>query len=456
MKKNCFLYCFTCIICFPGISQLQQVYSFQKDDTILKRKYFEQSSRTKEFLIGAGNIRYAKDYKDIYDKQFKEIFDLLETTRSVTAPEAHEYLQSVLQKIINANSELKGTDVRVIFSRDWWPNAYSMGDGTIAVNAGLVIFLNNEAELVFVLCHELAHYYLQHTPKAIKNYVETINSESFQAELKRLSKEEFGVGRQVEQLEKSLAFDSRRHSRSNEAEADLQGFNFMKKTGYDCSAIKSCLQILDRIDDSSLYQPLNVEQAFNFKDYPFKKKWIEKESAIFSQLDESDSPLSQKEKDSLKTHPDCSKRILLLSDSLKTVDSSRNFFLVSENVFNKLKKDFFIEMTEQCYHVDNLSRNLYYSLLLLQANENVPVAVYSVARCLNQVYEKQKNHRLGLMIDLENKQFSADYNLLLRMLNRLKLDEIATLNYQFCKKYYEQMENYPVFREEVRKLPKLK
>jgi len=124
--------------------------------------------------------------------------------------------------------------------------------------------------------------------------------------------------------------------------------------------------------------------------------------------------------------------------------------------FNRLKKDFFIEMTEQCYHVNNLCRNLYYSLLLLQGKENIPEAVYSVARCLNQVYENQKKHRLGLTIDSENKNYSGDYNLLLRMLSRLRLDEITAINYHFCKQYYEQVKGYPGFREEIKKIQEQK
>ena len=131
-------------------------------------------------------------------------------------------------------------------------------------------------------------------------------------------------------------------------------------------------------------------------------------------------------------------------------------FLVDENLFNRLKKDFFVEITEQCYRSNNLSRNLYYSLLQVQANENIPMAVYSAARCLNQVYEDQKNHKLGLKVDSENKKYSTDYNLLVRMLDRLHLDEIAALNTNFCKAYYQQMKDYPAFAEEIKKLSKFK
>src|SRR5204862_4906272 len=91
MKKNYLLFFLACTIYFQGLAQLLPVYSFQKDDTILKRNYFEQSIRKKNLLLASLNTQYAKDYKEIYDDQFEEIGNLLQSTRSVTAPKAHNY-----------------------------------------------------------------------------------------------------------------------------------------------------------------------------------------------------------------------------------------------------------------------------------------------------------------------------------------------------------------------------
>ena len=456
IEKNAVFFLLFSVISLSCVAQLQPVHSFQKDDTILKKTYYDRSIGKKEILLSLIDKKNAWDYKKIYEDHFTEIGKLWKSARTVTDPAAHGYLQSIVQKIISTNAELKKTDARIVFSRDWWPNAYSMGEGTIAINAGLMVFLDNEAELVFVLCHELAHYYLDHTTNAIKKYVETVNSEAFQQELKRLAKTEFGVNKQLEELSKSFAFSSRRHNRENEAAADRLAFSLMKKTGYDCNAIKTGLELLDKVDDSLLYKPLALQQVFHFNEYPFKKKWIQKESSIFSQLDENDSPLSSKEKDSLKTHPDCTKRISLLTDSLQSISVKGEKFLVNEKLFKQLKKDFFIEMTEQCYRDKNLSRNLYFSLLLLQSQENIPVAIYSVSRCLNQIYDYQKDHKLGSKIDAENKTYPEEYNNLLRMLGRLRLDEIASLNYNFCKQYVSQMKGYEGFEEQMNKAKKLK
>ena len=449
MKKLILLHLFSALI-VPCFSQQKAVYNFWKDDSLLKKNYYEQALQKQNTQISSLGKENKDDYKEIYKLRFGQVANTLQSSRTVTAPEAHQYLQEILKKIVNANEELKPLQIRMIFSRDAWPNAYSMGEGTLVVNAGLMVFLDNEAELVFVLCHELAHLYLDHSEKTIKKNVTKINSEEFKKEIKRISKQEYGVGKQLNNLLKKITFDTRQHSREYESEADRQAFIFMRKTEYDCNGIKTCLQLLDKVDDSLLFEPLNLELAFNFSDYPFKKKWIQNESVLFGQMKEGDSPLTQKEKDSLKTHPDCAKRIVMLEDSLSRADGGSRF-LVNEQLFNQLKKDFLAEMTEQQFRDKDLGRNLYYSLLMLQHQQNIPLAVYSIARGLNLAYETRKEHTLGQWFIAEGRGLPADYNLLLRMLSRLRLEEIAALSYYFCNNYKELMKGYAGFGEELEK-----
>jgi Zn-dependent protease with chaperone function len=450
-----FMLLLTCGAGMVAKSQPQGSYTFQYDDTVLRKDYLDQTLSKKKSVLASIGKENSDDYKKVYNQQYNEIAELWKSDRTVTSKNEHSYLQAIVQKIISANRELSGTDARIVFSRDWWPNAFSMGDGTITINAGLMVFLESEAQLVFVICHELAHYYLDHNNKAIKKFVARINSDEVRQELKRLSKEQYLVNQQFQKLLKSVVFDSRHHSRDNEAEADRYAFLFMKRTGYDCNAIRSTLELLNRVDDSLLFKPLEVDKVLNVTDYPFREKWIKKESAIFSQLDEKDSPLTKKEIDSLKTHPDCEKRIALLDDSLKSVSKGAGF-LVNENLFKQLKKDFFIEMSEQCYNINYISRNLYYSLQMLQAGENVQLAIYSIARDLNRIYEKQRDHTLGLTVDSETRGYPDDYNLLLRMLSRIRLEEIALLNYYFCLQHDGKMKGHEGFEIELNKARRYK
>jgi Zn-dependent protease with chaperone function len=430
-------------------AQSQTSHIFWKDDTLLRKKYFDQSLQKKQALITSVPKQYARDYKEIYDHQFGEIGNLWNSTRPVTSPEVNNYLQSIVKEIKDGNPEIEKIDARIVFTRDGWPNAVSMGDGTIAINGGLFVFLNNEAELAFVICHELSHYYLDHTNKSIKKIVELYNSETFKKEVKRLSRQQYGAGREIEELMKKMAFGSRRHSRENETEADRQAFRFFKNTGYDCNAIITCLQLLNEVDDSTIYKPFVAEVMFNFDEYPFKKKWTQKESVLFSAMNSDDgSPFTKQEKDSMKTHPDCVTRISFLRDSISEFPPGKQF-LINENSFYNIKKEFFPEISEQEYRNNNLTRNLYTSLLMLQNGHYTSLAVFSIVRDLNILFNRQKDHKLG-DIEKETRSYPSDYNLLLRMIDRLRLDEMAAISYYFCKKHEQQMAGCDGFAEQKR------
>ncbi len=427
--------CLTLLLCLGILcSNGQNNYNFFADDSLMKSTLAKEVDNVKEAKFKSFDKKYIKDYKEIYEESFTGIKKLILSKETVTDTAINNYLQKIVKQIVQNNDELSNLKLRVVFTRNLWANAYSMGDGTIAFNAGMLFYLKNEAEMAFIISHELAHYYLNHSGKSIDSMVQTINSEGYQKKLKEIAKKEFGTNKELDVLAKAVVFDSRKHSRIHEAEADYYAFKFLRKTIFNLNGIISCLQVLDVIEDSTFFKPLKIEEVLNAQDYPFKKKWIEEESSIFSEMNTTKNAVEKKEADSLKTHPDCKKRIELLKDSVaKNLNSNATNFITNELDFNKLKERFLIEGIEYEYINNSLSRNLYYALQLFQEKKETPFAVYSIARDLNTVYLKQKNHTLGTCIDDENKTFDKDYNQLLVMLSRLSLTEIADINYNFCK-----------------------
>lgn len=450
---------FYLILCAVAIgtarAQLQPVFAFQKDDTSIKRKYFNEALQKKSTLVNSLADKNKKDYKQAYEDMFEMVEELLISSRSVTEQAADTYIKTVAGKIISSNPELKGLNVRVVFSRDYFPNAYSIGDGTIVFNAGLFVYLESEAQMAFVISHELAHYYLNHSGQKLAKYVALKNSDSLKKEIKKLVKQEYGVMAQLEKMVKSLTFDIHRHSRDREEEADKVGLQFLKNSGYDGQAFISTMELLDKVDDTSFFSPLHLQKVLSLPGYPFKERWIKKESSIFSAMNsEEASGLTKKERDSLKTHPDCSKRIALLSEQALKIAGQQ--FLVDENLFKKLKDGFVPEIMEEIYRQGNIGYHLYQSLRMLQDNRYIPLAVYSVARDLNRVYEHQQKHELGLITDTESRFFTENYNEFLRMLYRLRLNEIAELNAAFCSAYKNQMTGYEGFSAEMIKAVRYK
>ena len=59
----------------------------------------------------------------------------------------------------------------------------------------------------------------------------------------------------------------------------------------------------------------------------------------FCQMSNDDSPSTKKERDSLKTHPDCAARISFLEDSILKARQGEKF-IIDKTLFGQLKKDF--------------------------------------------------------------------------------------------------------------------
>lgn len=445
------------LACSP-VSRAQYLHNFQQDDTLQRKLFLNESLLKKEKAVKGIGSNYAEDYKRIYKEQFTEIEKFWGSSRPVTEKVAYDYLQKLVAKLTEAEPSLKGLDIRVVFSRDWWPNAVSMGDGTLALNAGLVIYMQSEAELVFVLAHEIAHYYLKHTSEAIRKIVETVNSESFKAEIKRIKSQDYGRNQEFEKLIKQLTLNTRRHGRDKESQADAFAIDLMIKAGYALEAARNTLQLLDKVDDTLFINPqgAEVEKMFNLPEFAFKKRWTQKESMIFGEMVEDVDAKTKKEEDSLKTHPDCEVRIRQLEPIIAKATSAGRMNQVDSAYFQQLRRDFYYEIMEECYRGDLLGRNLYYAILLLNREPGNKTAIFSIARAWNDVYQSQMVHKLGLKVETEDKTYPAGYNNLLRMVGRIKLDEILALNTAFCKMYYEEMKDIPAFKAELKRLYEFK
>ena len=447
MGREFIVFLFSICLSISTLAQNKLVYSFPADNVKLRNDLFNAAQEKNNTLIASLEKENRDEYKEVFSDRFKMICSLMTSQRVVTEAVAYNYLQSIYSKIVDGNPELKNLPVRIFFTRDWWPNASSLGEGTIVFNAGLFVRLKNEAELAYVLCHELAHLYLDHSNQSIRKNVSTLNSEEFKREIKRLKRKEYGVNAEMEKLLKKFAFNSRQHSREHETEADLQAMKFLRSTRFSMSGAISCLQMLDTVDDSAFYGKLDITRLLSFKEYPFKEKWIQNESSIFGQMKEDASGLSQKEKDSLRTHPDCNKRIAAIRPLISGQKGNEQF-LVDSAYFFQLQKRFSLEIIEQLYREENFTLYLYYALGLLQSKQERPYAVYSIARALNSLYYAQLNHRIGLVTDKESRTQSSDYNLICRMVDRLRLHELAEFNYHVCKNFQSEMTDFTEFQKE--------
>jgi Zn-dependent protease with chaperone function len=421
-------------IAFPVYSQSYQTYVPVKNDSLylagikkeIKQKYLKDSAS-----ITGENKKYIIE---LYHQRFNSLNERFTVNEFISTPEINNYLTSLVNEILKVNPELKTLGTRFLFSKAYWPNAYSTGEGTIVINIGLFTKLDNESQLVFALCHELSHLYLNHSNKAIDYYINTLYSDEFQAKLKALKKKEFEKNKELDKLEKGVVFTGRRHGRQHESEADSMALVFMKNTHFDVSASIGLLKILDNIDKDTYNTEEGLRTVFNSPDFPFQNKWIKQEEAFFGVTKESD--LADKETDSLKTHPDCKLRITRLNpiiEKLKIETGIKN--KVNQLYYDSLKKLFSFEIVEYCFKMDDISRCLYQAMELYKQYPEDAYLTTMIGKCFNAMYTNQKNHTLYQIVTLPSALGEKNYNTLLEFIQHIKLQEIAGIGYFFLKQH---------------------
>lgn len=383
---------------------------------------------------------YKKELSAEYQKRFEAVRKIYRTKQLVTDTQATAYLQRVADRILKANPKLQALQPVIHFSRAWWPNAVSYGEGTILFNISLFHRLQNEAQAAFVLSHELAHYYLDHSNRGIREYVQTVNDPAFRQQLKSIHRMEYQRNKSANELVKNLSYTSRRHSRDHESEADSLALVFLQPTGYDLRAALSCLALLDSIDAPKYAGQLALERQFHFDDYPFRQRWIRPRALSLSEArDAMGAGTPAAETDSLKTHPDCSQRISALHPAVeKEYRQGQRLFLEDPERFTALVNRFDLELVAYCLDAQETGRALYYALQLFHRQPDNAWLATTIGRCLNILYTAQKTHNLGNMVDLPGTSRNAEYETWLRFLQSVKLDELAAIGYHFMQQHKDR------------------
>lgn len=401
----------------------------------------------KRYSSATANVtsEYKKDLLEIYKSQWDNVKTKFDKKEIYTAPEAQQYLDKLVAEIKNSNPVLQSIPINCFFIRTAIPNASYIGEGVIVFNMGLFNKLANESQAAFVLCHELSHLYLHHSENSFNRYVALLNSDNFQKELKKIKNSEYGKREELEKLLKGLSFNSSRHSRDHESEADSMALKFLSNTRFNIGESLTALALLDSIDADNFNTEACLQKLFDAKEYPFQKKWLVKESGLLgghAEL-ETDKAIA----DSLKTHPDCMQRVKMLEPMVKQYgnrSAAKN--VISESTFQQLQKTFSYEIIEYYFTSEQYTKSLFYTLQLIQKNPSDPYLITQIGKIFNSFYTAQKSHTLGKVIDLPSPYCSPNYNQLLQFVQNLYQDDFAQIGFNFLKPYSPALETYTPFK----------
>lgn len=188
-------------------------------------------------------------------------------------------------------------------------NAFTTGQGMIFVNLGLVAQVEDEAQLAFVLSHEIIHYVRKHNLEMLAR--------------KHTNKDTTS--------EAGLADFLRYHSRSREMEreADSLGIEmFYANSPYD-------KRVTDGFFDVLQYGYLPFDEI-EFDTAHFNTEHFKLSKGTF--LDQV-KPISAREdyNDSLSTHPNLMKRRLATSNQLASLAGGSHYVVTTEKEFDELR-----------------------------------------------------------------------------------------------------------------------
>ncbi len=137
------------------------------------------------------------------------------------------YVNRVADNVLAGQPELR-KKLRFYCLKSSEANAFSTNQGIIFVTLGLIAQLENEAQLAFILSHEIAHYERHHS---VNKYLE--NQRVFSGSTRTTYKTS------DEKIRMASAY-----SKDLELEADSLGLRRLEKTQYDCNEAVSSLFVL--------------------------------------------------------------------------------------------------------------------------------------------------------------------------------------------------------------------
>ncbi|MCI4670301.1 MAG: M48 family metallopeptidase [Bacteroidia bacterium] len=283
--------------------------------------------------------------------------------------EISEYLNNIVDHLLFQEPELR-SQIKVYATRFSTPNAACWRNGTIFFNISLFPYLDNEAEVAYVLAHEITHFKKKHSLQQFKR------SSRRQAGL-------FAKGQELDRLFEELKF-----SRSNELEADLAGLELLKGSAFDIRAAEGALLSLREIDVRPSKEPtLDLRALFGVENLKIDSADIvtyeELEEELEEELKKRDKEKEGEKKEKSKkedskykdedfaTHPSIEDRLNAIKEELSSPDmkidtTGKLLFLQGEDRFRYMRDLTRFENIKKYYENYRYAHCLYLSLLMLK------------------------------------------------------------------------------------------
>ncbi len=343
---------------------------------------------------------------------------LLRSGKIIIEPEYSAYLGKVADALLEQNPELR-SKVRFYLMRSAVVNAFATNDGSIFISLGLLAQLENEAQLAFILSHELAHVEKRH---ALDFFLK-----SRRIERGKMDKD---IQRDNNIADRQLAKHA--FSRDQETSADDIGLERYLKTNYSLVATERAMDVL-----RYAYLP--------FDDVTFDRNFFETDYIRFPKYMFKDSVRSiegtdENEDDKRSTHPNISKRKAALLQKIagKTENGKRDF-IISEEMFKRLQQQARYELPS-IYNVNGEYQSaIYASFLLKKAGGDETFVDQQVAKSLYN-FSKFKTHSdiVATAEEIESDSIEGESQQVYHFFNRMTKKELNVLTVSYLWRMHQK------------------
>jgi len=361
---------------------------------------------------------------ELLDDRMEMVVDYFNKDYFIMESNLAKYLASIQARITQANPGLPDS-LFVLPFRSPSANAVNFGNGFIGYMLGLLARSQNEDQVAFVICHEIAHSVARHSENSILSYARLNYDKDLKKQINQVKRSEYLQYSRLKEIMKNLKLSMNRHSREHEFEADSLALIFYLRAGYRPEGSLETMDVLDGADSSLYKNAIDLRKHFTFRDFPFKDSWLSYTAPTAWIRSSGDAEL-----DTSRTHPDCmlrkeSLRRQLLRKGIAVDPHSRGTTSVVHQVAR-------FEVVESAIHFKKYGLSLYMALQLLREYPSNAYLHGQVVNSLFQIYLSQKAHELGKVVELPDSRFGDPYNRFLTFIHQLRLSELSFLAYHYA------------------------
>lgn len=356
-----------------------------------------------------------KVFNETWDERISSITNSIDRNEFLYDSDISQLVNEVVLNLSKGNSQYIPTTPIVFINRSSVVNAYSLGLNIVIVNLGLLDFVKSKEELSFILAHEIAHNFLDHSTEAMKQYAEWITSEEYENSLKDISNMKYGKLSYLKKISSAIAFDKKRHSRFKETEADSLAVLMLKnaKLPFDASWLL-------RLDSADIVYKMPLPKDIT-------SFWAEYNLEIDPSLHQKKGGgLSTKAynfkdtttlADSLKTHPECKDRFQK-NNQFTTANYIANQF--SYELKQKIKKAIIWNL-----FTDASITECMYRILIEKEKTNDEWYDFMAYNSFFGLIYSTNNFKRFKAIDIKQKEIiSKDYFRLQTMLEQISIEDL--------------------------------